>query len=115
MQKSTHKQINDKISGKIDQNVQRTVSTILSTDLTPKAFKANKKIKKSKNTSHGNDGNETAACTDNENKNATERRTQAVPVASNASSIPTLAPTQQTVLDVNGQQLFLMPVNQGPI
>ena len=46
MQKSADKQIDDKISGKIDQNVHRTVRTILSTDLTPKAFKANKKIKK---------------------------------------------------------------------
>ena len=45
MQNSTDKQLDDKISGKIDQNVHRTVSTILSTDLIPKAFKANKKVK----------------------------------------------------------------------
>ena len=62
------------------------------------------------------DGNETAACIDNENKNANERRTQAVPVASNIATLqPPLVPNQQTVVDVNGQQFFLMPVNQAPV
>jgi len=108
MQKSTDKQLDDKISGKIDQNVHKTVRTILSTDLKSQAFKANKKVKKSKNTSSSIDGNETTACLDNENKNANERQTQAVPVASNIAALqPPLAPIQQTVLDVNGQQFFL--------
>ena len=45
MQKSTDKQLDDKISGKIDQNVTKTVRTILSTDVTPNAFKANRESK----------------------------------------------------------------------
>ena len=74
------------------------------------------KIKKSKNTSSSIDGNETTACLDNENKKSNERQTQAVPVASNIAAVqPPLAPIQQTVLDVNGQQFFLMPVNQAPV
>ena len=48
MQESTDKQLDDKISGKIDKNVSKTVRTILSTDLSPKAFKANKKSKTTK-------------------------------------------------------------------
>ena len=54
MQKSTDQQLDDKISGKIDQNVSKTVTA----DLAPNAFKANKKCKKSKITSRSTDGGE---------------------------------------------------------
>ena len=49
MQQSTDKQLDDKISGKFDHNVSKTVRTIISTDLTPKTFKANKKTRYNNN------------------------------------------------------------------
>ena len=45
MKKSIDKQLDDKIVGKIDQTVLRTVRSILSEDLNAKAFKKNKKQK----------------------------------------------------------------------
>ena len=74
MQQSTDKQLDDKISGKIDQNVSKTVRTILSTDLTPNAFKANKKSKKTKNISHSTDGGAKAASPEKEDENADESK-----------------------------------------
>ena len=73
MQKSTDKQIDDKITGKIDQNVSKTVRTILSNDPIPNAFKANKKSQQSKNTFCSTDGGVNTANTGNENENADER------------------------------------------
>ena len=82
MQQSTDKQLDDKISGKIDQNVSKTVRTILSTDLTPNAFKANKKSKKTKNISHSTDGGAKAASPEKEDENADESKQKAIPVQS---------------------------------
>ena len=113
MQESTDKQLDDKISGKIDQNVSKTVRTILSTDLTPNAFKANKKTKKSKNISQSIDGNVNTAIPDQENKNEDERKKQAVPVPSIAPIVGPQFLPQQTVMDANGQQFIIMPFNQG--
>ena len=56
MQQSTNAQMDDKVAGKINQTVPRTVRSILSEDLNTKAFKKNKK-QKSKNTSSVSDGN----------------------------------------------------------
>ena len=42
MQKSTEAQLEETVSGKIDATVPNTVSAILSTDLTPNAFKKSK-------------------------------------------------------------------------
>ena len=49
MQKSTDEQLNDTVAGKIDTTVPRTVKANLSTELSPKAFKKNKKQAFSKN------------------------------------------------------------------
>ena len=88
--------------------------TILSTDLTPNAFKANKKSKKSKNTFRSTDGGVNITITEKENSNADEKKPQAVPVASTVPILhPQLLPTQQTVMDVHNQQFILMPFNQG--
>ena len=46
MQQSTDKPLDDKISGEIDQNVSKTVRTILST--APNAFTANERLKRQK-------------------------------------------------------------------
>ena len=39
MQQSTDKQLDDKVAGKINKNVAKTGRTILSSNLTPNAFK----------------------------------------------------------------------------
>ena len=116
MQQSTDKQLDDKISGKIDQNVSKTVRTILSTDLTPNAFKANKKTKKTKNISRSTDGDANIAITEKENENMDGRKPQAIPVTSQIPIVnPQLLPQEKTVMDANGQQFILMPFNQGQL
>ena len=82
IQQSTDKQLDNNINGKIDQNVSKTVRTILSTDLTPNAFKANKKSKRTKNISPSTDGDANIAITEKENENIDERKEQAISVAS---------------------------------
>ena len=64
MQKSTDEQLDDKVAGKIDKTVPRTVMAILSTELTSGAFKKNKKQKKQKFSSSSHMGdNEPASDT----------------------------------------------------
>ena len=45
MQKSIDEQLDEKVTGKIDTTVPRTVMAILSSELTSSAFKKNKKQK----------------------------------------------------------------------
>ena len=50
MQRSTYKQLNDKVAWKTDHTAPRTARSILSVDLNTKAFKNNKKRKSTANT-----------------------------------------------------------------
>ena len=56
MQKSTDAQLDERVAGKIDKTVPGTVMAILSTELTPSAFKKNKKQKYVKRSSSSNSG-----------------------------------------------------------
>ena len=73
MQQSTDKQLDDQVSGKIDQTVPRTTRSILSTNLNPMAFKKSKS-RKSQNTSSISDGNIDLTITECEKQ-------QAIPLA----------------------------------
>ena len=77
------------------------MKTILSTDLTPNAFKANKN-RKSKNTSSSTDGIPNIANTEDKNTSANKKKKhQAVAITCVAPSIlPQQLPLQQTVMDV---------------
>ena len=77
MQQSINKQLDDKVSGKIDQTVPRTVRSILSADLNPMTFKKNKR-QKSKLTSSNTNGNIHMTITEGENENTHTKKQQTI-------------------------------------
>ena len=114
MQKSTDEQLDEKVTGKIDTTVPRTVMAILSSELTSSAFKKNKKQKSSKHSSTSHIGD--VEPSSNTSENSTHLKSnQPQMLMSNAPVNQKLTGQQlsvpmnsaETMVDANGQQFFM--------
>ena len=110
-----------KLLEKIDKTVPGTVMAILSTELTSSAFKKNKKQKHAKRSSSSNDGDINPSSDVSEN--STVLKNNQIPASMSNVMVPqqfvgnhTGLPMNpaQTVMDSNGQQFFMVPVNPMP-
>ena len=121
MQQSTDAQLDDRVAGKNDKTVPGTVMAILSTELTSSAFKKNKKQKYAKHSSSSNSGDiepssdvleNSAMLKNNQTQALMSNAMVPLQFVGNHTGLP-LNPAQ-TVMDSNGQQFFMVPVNPMP-
>ena len=111
MQKSTDEQLDERVTGKIDKTVPRTVMAILSSELTSSAFKKNKKQKSARysSTSHIGDvepSSDALESSTQHKSNQPQMLMSNIPVNQNITGQQISVPlnSAQTMVDAHGQQ-----------